>query len=81
MRVGIDAVGRMVIPKLLREEVGIKGATQLELAVVDGRLEITMPDVCAHVEDRDGVAVIVSEEPIRPMTVDDTREAIDRVRR
>ncbi len=45
MRVGIDGAGPMVIPKLLREVVGIKGATELELAVVDGRLEITMPDV------------------------------------
>lgn len=81
MRVGIDGVGRMVIPKRLREEVGITQATELELTVIDGRLEITMPDVRAHVEERDGVAVIVPDEPIQSMTADDTRDAIDRVRR
>lgn len=81
MRVAIDAAGRLVIPKLAREELGITGPTVLELAASDGRLELTVPDVPARVEERDGVPVIVTGAPMAPMTVEEVRDAIDRVRR
>lgn len=81
MRVAIDRVGRVVIPKTFRDELGISGATKLELTATDGGLEMTVPDVGARVEERDGVAVIVTDTPMSPMTVEETREAIDRVRR
>ncbi len=40
-----------------------------------------VPDVPAHVEVRDGWAVIVPDRPIPPLTVEETRAATDRVRR
>jgi len=33
------------------------------------------------VEDRGGVAVIVTDSPVAPLTVDDVRDAIARTRR
>ena len=45
------------------------------------RLELTVPDVPAHIEERDGLAVIVTDGPMEPMSVEETRAAIDRVRR
>lgn len=81
MRVAIDAVGRLVIPKPLREELGVSGATEVELSAADGRLELTVPDVPARVEDRNGTPIIATDEPMAPITVEDTRAAIDRVRR
>jgi AbrB family looped-hinge helix DNA binding protein len=81
MRVAIDAVGRLVIPKPLRDELGVTGATEVELSAADGRLELTVPDVPARVEERNGSPVIATDEPMAPMTVDDTRSAIARVRR
>jgi AbrB family looped-hinge helix DNA binding protein len=81
MRVPIDGVGRLVIPKSLRDDLGITGPTEVELTAADGRLELSVPDVPAHVEDRDGVPVIVPKVPMRPITVEETREAIDRARR
>lgn len=81
MKVAIDAVGRLVVPKRLREELGITGPTELELTAADGRLEATVPDVPARVEVRDGAAVIVAEAPIPAMSVEETREAVDRTRR
>ena len=70
-----------MIPKPLREELGVTGATEVELSAADGRLELTVPDVPAHVEERNGSPVIATDEPMAPMTVEDTRSAIDRVRR
>ncbi len=81
MKVAIDAVGRLVVPKALRDALGLQGPAELEMAAVDGRLEITVTDVPARVEDRDGAPVIVPEEPLAPLTIEETRDAIDRVRR
>jgi AbrB family looped-hinge helix DNA binding protein len=81
MRIPIDGVGRLVVPKPLRDELGISGATEVELTAVDGRLELSVPDVPAHVEDRDGVPVIVPDGPVPPMSAEDVRVAIERTRR
>jgi AbrB family looped-hinge helix DNA binding protein len=81
MRVAIDGVGRVVIPKRLREELGVRGPTELELTAVDGRLEVTIADVPARVEDSGGFPVIVTDEPMTPMSVAETAEALERVRR
>ena len=71
----------MVIPKTLRDELGVRGATELELTAADGRLELTVADVPARVEDRDGFPAIVTDEPMAPMSIAETAEAIERVRR
>jgi AbrB family looped-hinge helix DNA binding protein len=81
MKVAIDGVGRIVIPKSLREELGISGPTDLELTAADGRLELTVPDVPAHIEERDGFAVIVPEQPMAPLSVAEARAAVEHVRR
>jgi AbrB family looped-hinge helix DNA binding protein len=81
MLVAIDAVGRIVIPKSLRQELGISGPTELEVQAADGRLELAVPDVPARVEVRDGLPVIVTDRPMEPLTIDEARAAIDRSRR
>jgi AbrB family looped-hinge helix DNA binding protein len=81
MRVAIDSVGRLVIPKTLREELGLHGAADLELTATDGRLEVTVADVPARVEERGGFPVIVTGQPMEPMSVAEVRTAVERVRR
>jgi bifunctional DNA-binding transcriptional regulator/antitoxin component of YhaV-PrlF toxin-antitoxin module len=81
MRVAIDGVGRLVIPKPLRDELGVHGPTDLELTAADGRLELTVVDVPARVEESDGFPVIATNQPMDPLSIGDTRAAIDRVRR
>jgi AbrB family looped-hinge helix DNA binding protein len=81
MRVGIDGVGRIVIPKQMREELGINGPTELELTAADGTLELTVPYIKAHLEDRDGHTVIVPDQPVPPLTTELVREVLERVRK
>jgi AbrB family looped-hinge helix DNA binding protein len=81
MRIAIDAAGRLVVPKALRDELGIGGATELEAESRDGVIELAVADVAARVEERDGVPVIASQEAVAPLTADEVRAAIDRVRR
>ena len=57
------------------------GATELELRAVDGRLEVVVADVPARVEDRDGFPVIATDDPMPPMSVAETAEAVERIRR
>jgi len=81
MRIAIDAAGRLVVPKALRDELGIVGPTELEAAARDGMIELTVADVVARVEDHAGIPVIVADEPVAPLTAADVRAAVDRVRR
>ncbi|MGH2945173.1 MAG: hypothetical protein ACRDPC_02695 [Solirubrobacteraceae bacterium] len=74
-------MGRLVLPKPLRDELGISGPTELEVAARDGVIELAVADVPARVEDRDGAPVIVTEAPMPALGVEDVRAAIDRVRR
>ena len=81
MLVAIDAVGRIVIPKPMRDALGIDGPTELELTERDGALELTVPYIKAHLEDRDGFTVIVPDEPVPTLTTEMVREEIERSRR
>jgi AbrB family looped-hinge helix DNA binding protein len=81
MRVAIDAVGRLVVPKAVRESLGITGPSELEITARDGLIELSVPDVPARVERHDGRPVIVTDEPMAPIDIEDVRAAIDRVRR
>jgi bifunctional DNA-binding transcriptional regulator/antitoxin component of YhaV-PrlF toxin-antitoxin module len=81
MRISIDAVGRLVVPKALRAELGITGPAELEVSARDGVIELVVADVAAHVEAGGETPVIVNDVPVKPLTVEDVRAAIDRVRR
>ena len=81
MRITIDSVGRLVVPKALRDELGISGATELEIHARDGVLELGVADLPARVEDRPGGPVIASDAATKPLTIEHVRAAIDRTRR
>jgi len=42
MRATIDAAGRLVVPKVLRDELGFAPGTEVELTAVDGHLEVAL---------------------------------------
>lgn len=81
MKIAMDSVGRLVVPKALRAELGITGPTELEVIAHDGVIELAVADVPARIEDRGGRPTIVTDTPMKPLTVADVRAAIDRVRR
>lgn len=81
MRIAIDAAGRMVIPKPLRDELGITSATELEVTARDGRLEVAVPELDVTVEVEGGVAVFRTAAPVAPLTVDQVRDVTERTRR
>ncbi|MFV2064961.1 MAG: AbrB/MazE/SpoVT family DNA-binding domain-containing protein [Chloroflexota bacterium] len=81
MRTTIDVAGRIVVPKALRDELGLTGGQELEIAARDGRLEVDVPPVPMRLEERDGVPSAVPDDPLPTLTASQVRETLERTRR
>ena len=81
MRTTIDAAGRIVVPKAIREELALYGGQELEVSAVDGRIEIDVPPTPMRYEKRGRVHVAVPEVPVPPLTPEMVREMLEKVRR
>jgi AbrB family looped-hinge helix DNA binding protein len=77
----IDAAGRIVVPKRLREEMGLTPGQQLELSVVDGRLEVEHPTTPMRLEKHRGRLVAVADRPMPELTSELVRETLEQIRR
>ncbi|MGH3739272.1 MAG: AbrB/MazE/SpoVT family DNA-binding domain-containing protein [Micromonosporaceae bacterium] len=81
MRTAIDSAGRVVIPKPLRDMLGLVAGQPLEVEERNGRLEIVpAPTAMKLVDDGDGV-VAVAEVDMPVLTADVVRETLEKVRR
>ncbi|WP_300007973.1 AbrB/MazE/SpoVT family DNA-binding domain-containing protein [Pseudonocardia sp.] len=81
MRTTIDAAGRVVIPKQLRESAALQPGQELEIIERDGRIEIEAVSAPMRLVERDGfLAAEVDAEP-GPLTADDVRDILERTRR
>ena len=81
MRTTIDAAGRMVIPKDFREALGITGPAEVEVAVVNGHLEIDVPTTAVRLERRGSGLVAVTDEEMPALTAEMVRDVLERTRR
>jgi AbrB family looped-hinge helix DNA binding protein len=78
MRVSIDSAGRLVVPKPLRDELGITPGTPLEIDLVDDHLELAAPRrTPTVVEGRNGPVVATTGTTI---TDEDVRRVLEAAR-
>jgi AbrB family looped-hinge helix DNA binding protein len=77
----IDAAGRIVVPKRLREELRFEAGQALELSAVDGRLEVEHPTTPMRLERRKGRLVAVADRPMPELTPELVRETLEQIRR
>ncbi len=81
MKSTIDDAGRVVIPKALRQRLGLKGGETLDIRERDGRIEIEAAATPMRLAEREGSAVAVPEEELPPLTDDIVRATVERTRR
>jgi AbrB family looped-hinge helix DNA binding protein len=81
MKTTIDAAGRIVVPKSLRQALGLQPGQPLEIRAGDGRLEIEIAATTVTLQKRGKGVVAVPETELPPLTADQVRETLERVRR
>lgn len=81
MHATIDAGGRVVVPKDIRERLGLRPGTQVELTEIDGALEINPVVTPTSVAERDGVIVLESERTMPTLMAEQVRAVQEATRR
>jgi AbrB family looped-hinge helix DNA binding protein len=77
----IDSAGRLVVPKELREALGLSGGEPVEIRERDGRIEIEPLATPMALECRAGGSVAVPETELPPLTDEIVRTTLERTRR
>jgi len=81
MRTTIDAAGRLVVPKALRDELGLAAGQELEVRAVDGGLEVDVPATPMRLEEREGDLVAGTDRPMPELSPELVRATLERIRR
>jgi AbrB family looped-hinge helix DNA binding protein len=81
MKSTIDLAGRIVVPKVLRERLGLVGGSVVDIRERDGRLEIEPAPTSMALVKRRGRRVAVPAKNLPPLTDELVRETIERSRR
>ncbi|HZK50758.1 MAG TPA: AbrB/MazE/SpoVT family DNA-binding domain-containing protein [Actinomycetota bacterium] len=83
MRTTIDSAGRVVIPKALRDRLGLGGGDDLVIVERDGHIEISpAPTPMSLTDDKDtGVSSAIAEADLPPLTDEDVRAVVEQLRR
>lgn len=81
MRTTIDAAGRIVVPKPLRDALGLSPGQPLELEARDGALEVRVPDTPMRLEPgRHGLRAVPAE-PLPALSAAQVRAVLEQTRR
>ena len=81
MKTTIDAAGRIVVPKPLRQALDLKPGQALEIRAGDGRLEIEIAATPMTLRKRGKSVVAVPETELPTLTAKAVRETLERIRR
>lgn len=81
MKVTIDAAGRVVVPKALRDQLGLTAGATLSARVRDGRLELEPETATLRLVRRGKGLVATSDGALPPIGPDDVRSVTESVRR
>lgn len=81
MKSTIDAAGRVVIPKEMRERLGLAQGRAIEIRERDGHVEIEAAATAMSLVRRAGGLVALPDQELPALTDDVVRETLENVRR
>ena len=81
MKATIDGAGRLVVPKSLRDALGLVPGQELELEVRDGRLEAEALPTPMRLRRRGPRMAAVPEATLPPLSAAQVRATLERIRR
>ncbi len=70
-----------MVPKALREALGIRPGQELDLQVRDGRLEIDFPVTPMTLRGKSAGLTAVPLKKLPPLTIEQVREILEQIRR
>lgn len=77
MVITIDRAGRVVIPKGMRDRLGLHGGAEIEIELVGGHIEIHPKGVDLSIEYLDDGPVLRPLAEVPPLTADEVRRLVD----
>lgn len=80
MKSTIDRAGRIVVPKAIREAAKLRAGTELDIRLIEGRLEIEPAPLRVKLERRGKLLVAVAPAQQPTLTAKDVEETIDSLR-
>ena len=81
MKSAIDKSGRVIIPKPLRDKLGLAGGEELEVTEEDGAIRIRPAAIDVELVETSQGLVAVPIQPVPVLTADEVRATLDRIRR
>ena len=81
MRTTIDSAGRLVVPKPLRDAMGLVPGKAVDIVFTNGRIEIELAPADVHVDVEGGFPRVVADEDLPPLTDEQIRETLEATRR
>jgi AbrB family looped-hinge helix DNA binding protein len=81
MRTTVDGAGRIVIPKPVREQAGLRAGSEVDVEFRDGRIEIEPTTTDMRLIDDEAGAIIEAAAEMPLLTAEQVRDVLERVRR
>ena len=81
MKTAIDGAGRIVVPKPLRDALGLTPGQELDITAGDGRLEIAIAPTPLTLKKRGKGVVAIPDRTLPPLTTERVRDVLEGTRR
>ncbi|MGL4743177.1 MAG: AbrB/MazE/SpoVT family DNA-binding domain-containing protein [Phycicoccus sp.] len=81
MRTTIDPAGRLVVPKALRDAMGLEAGRAIEVTFADGRLEIELAPADVTVDTSEQLPRIRTSDEAPALRDSDVRRTLESTRR
>jgi AbrB family looped-hinge helix DNA binding protein len=81
MRTTIDSAGRLVVPKAIRERLGLSGGERVDIAERDGAIVISRARDGVQLVQTEGGLLTAASPDLPGLGADDVRDLLERTRR